>query len=174
MILQKINAGVFNEMVQDETGTFVMNKNQPSHLSSEIDSDTVKKIRELSKLRKSIELDLKAIATATKISTNQLKNIESFKFEKLPPNPMRLSFIDQYCSVIEKANNTPYGLSAGVWTDKGSKVFNLTSKLNAGVIWANTYNKFDPTSPFGGYKESGHGREGGLHGLFPYLNLSYD
>jgi aldehyde dehydrogenase (NAD+) len=76
--------------------------------------------------------------------------------------------------VIEKANNTPYGLSAGVWTDKGSKVFNLTSKLNAGVIWANTYNKFDPTSPFGGYKESGHGREGGLHGLFPYLNLSYD
>jgi aldehyde dehydrogenase (NAD+) len=76
--------------------------------------------------------------------------------------------------VIEKANNTPYRLSAGVWTDKGSKVFNLTSKLNAGVIWANTYNKFDPTSPFGGYKESGHGREGGLHGLFPYLNLSYD
>ena len=104
MILQKINAGVFNEMVQDETGTFVMNKNQPSHVSSEIDSDTVKKIRELSKLRKSIELDLKAIATATKISTNQLKNIESFKFDKLPPNPMRLSFIDQYCSVIEKAN----------------------------------------------------------------------
>ena len=104
MILQKINAGVFNEMVQDETGTFVMNKNQPSHLSSEIDSDTVKKITELSKLRKSIELDLKAIATATKISTNQLKNIESFKFEKLPPNPMRLSFIDQYCSVIKNAN----------------------------------------------------------------------
>ena len=72
---------------------------------------------------------------------------------------------------IEKANNTPYGLSAGVWTDKGSKVFNLTSKLKAGVIWANTYNKFDPTSPFGGYKESGHGREGGLHGLEAYLNL---
>ena len=58
--------------------------------------------------------------------------------------------------VIQKANNTPYGLSAGVWTDKGSKIFNLTSKLRAGVIWANTYNKFDPTSPFGGYKESGH------------------
>ena len=72
---------------------------------------------------------------------------------------------------ITKANNTPYGLSAGVWTDKGSKVFNLTSNLNAGVIWANTYNKFDPTSPFGGYKESGHGREGGLHGLEAYLNL---
>jgi aldehyde dehydrogenase (NAD+) len=73
--------------------------------------------------------------------------------------------------VINKANNTPYGLSAGVWTDKGSKAFNLASKLKAGVIWANTYNKFDPTSPFGGYKESGHGREGGVHGLSPYLNL---
>lgn len=72
--------------------------------------------------------------------------------------------------VIEKANNTPFGLSAGVWTDKGSKVFNLTSKLRAGVIWANTYNKFDPTSPFGGYKESGFGREGGLHGLSAYVN----
>ena len=74
--------------------------------------------------------------------------------------------------VIQKANNTPYGLSAGVWTDKGSKIFNLTSKLRAGVIWANTYNKFDPTSPFGGYKESGYGREGGLHGLSAYLNLN--
>jgi aldehyde dehydrogenase (NAD+) len=60
--------------------------------------------------------------------------------------------------VIEKANNIPYGLSAGVWTDKGSRIFNMTSKLRAGVIWANTYNKFDPTSPFGGYKESGFGR----------------
>jgi aldehyde dehydrogenase (NAD+) len=73
--------------------------------------------------------------------------------------------------VVEKANNTPYGLSAGVWTDKGSKIFNLTSKMRAGVVWANTYNKFDPTSPFGGYKESGFGREGGLHGLYPYVNL---
>ncbi len=73
--------------------------------------------------------------------------------------------------VIEKANNIPYGLSAGVWTDKGSKIFNLTAKLRAGVIWANTYNKFDPTSPFGGYKESGFGREGGLHGLMPYLKF---
>ncbi|MBK8786608.1 MAG: aldehyde dehydrogenase family protein [Chitinophagaceae bacterium] len=73
--------------------------------------------------------------------------------------------------VIEKANNTPYGLSAGVWTDKGSKIFNLTSKLRAGVIWANTFNKFDPTSPFGGYKESGYGREGGLHGLNAYVNI---
>ena len=71
--------------------------------------------------------------------------------------------------VIEKANNTPFGLSAGVWTDKGSKIFNLTTKLRAGVIWANTFNKFDPTSPFGGYKESGYGREGGLHGLGAYL-----
>jgi len=74
--------------------------------------------------------------------------------------------------VVEKANNIPYGLSAGVWTDKGSKIFNLTQKLRAGVVWANTYNKFDPTSPFGGYKESGFGREGGLHGLMPYLHLA--
>ncbi|MBL7764540.1 MAG: aldehyde dehydrogenase family protein [Chitinophagaceae bacterium] len=73
--------------------------------------------------------------------------------------------------VIEKANNIPYGLSAGVWTDKGSKIFNLTTQLRAGVVWANTYNKFDPASPFGGYKESGFGREGGLHGLYPYVSL---
>ena len=73
--------------------------------------------------------------------------------------------------VLEKANNTPYGLSAGVWTDKGSKIFNMTRRLRAGVIWANTYNKFDPTSPFGGFKESGFGREGGLHGMYPYVNL---
>ncbi|HMP87932.1 MAG TPA: aldehyde dehydrogenase family protein, partial [Lacibacter sp.] len=73
--------------------------------------------------------------------------------------------------VIEKANNTPFGLSAGVWTDKGSKIFNMTTKMRAGVVWANTYNKFDPTSPFGGYKESGYGREGGLHGLSAYVNL---
>lgn len=73
--------------------------------------------------------------------------------------------------VIDKANNTPYGLSAGVWTDKGSKIFNLTSRLKAGVVWANTFNKFDPTSPFGGYKESGFGREGGLQGLSAYLKL---
>jgi aldehyde dehydrogenase (NAD+) len=72
---------------------------------------------------------------------------------------------------VEKANNTPYGLSGGVWTDKGSKIFKITSKIRAGVIWANTYNKFDPTSPFGGYKESGMGREGGLHGLAAYVDL---
>jgi len=71
--------------------------------------------------------------------------------------------------VIQKANNTPYGLSAGVWTDKGSKIFNMTSQMRAGVVWANTFNKFDPTSPFGGYKESGFGREGGLQGLGAYL-----
>jgi aldehyde dehydrogenase (NAD+) len=74
--------------------------------------------------------------------------------------------------VIEKANNTPYGLSGGIWTDKGSKVFKVSSKLRAGVIWANTYNKFDPTSPFGGYKESGVGREGGLHGMYPYVRFN--
>lgn len=72
---------------------------------------------------------------------------------------------------IEKANNSAYGLSAGVWTDKGSKIFNMTTKMRAGVVWANTYNKFDPTSPFGGYKESGFGREGGLHGLGAYLKF---
>jgi len=73
---------------------------------------------------------------------------------------------------IEKANNTPYGLSAGVWTEKGSRILKMAQKLRAGVIWANTYNKFDPTSPFGGFKESGFGREGGLHGLAPYVVLS--
>jgi aldehyde dehydrogenase (NAD+) len=72
--------------------------------------------------------------------------------------------------VIEKANNSPYGLSAGVWTDKGSKIFNMTRRMRAGVVWANTFNKFDPSSPFGGYKESGFGREGGLHGLSAYVN----
>ena len=73
---------------------------------------------------------------------------------------------------LEKANNTPYGLSGGVWTDKGAKIFKVTRGIRAGVIWANTFNKFDPTSPFGGYKESGYGREGGRHGLRPYVELS--
>ena len=72
---------------------------------------------------------------------------------------------------FERANNTPYGLSAGVWTDKGSKIFKMVNKLRAGVVWANTYNKFDPTSPFGGYKESGFGREGGLQGLAAYCRV---
>jgi aldehyde dehydrogenase (NAD+) len=70
---------------------------------------------------------------------------------------------------VEKANNTPYGLSAGVWTEKGSRILWMAERLRAGVVWANTYNRFDPASPFGGYKESGFGREGGLHGLEPYL-----
>jgi aldehyde dehydrogenase (NAD+) len=70
---------------------------------------------------------------------------------------------------VEKANNTPYGLSAGVWTSKGSRILWMADRLQAGVVWANTYNKFDPSSPFGGYKESGFGREGGRHGLLPYL-----
>jgi aldehyde dehydrogenase (NAD+) len=72
---------------------------------------------------------------------------------------------------VEKANNTPYGLSAGVWTEKGSRILSMAQKLKAGVIWANTFNRFDPSSPFGGYKESGFGREGGLHGLEPYLDF---
>jgi aldehyde dehydrogenase (NAD+) len=72
---------------------------------------------------------------------------------------------------VEKANNTPYGLSAGVWTEKGSRILWMAERLRAGVVWANTFNRFDPTSPFGGYKESGFGREGGLHGLEPYLRF---
>ena len=72
---------------------------------------------------------------------------------------------------VEKANNTPYGLSAGVWTEKGSRILWMAERLRAGVVWANTFNRFDPTSPFGGYKESGFGREGGLHGLEPLPGL---
>ncbi|HRE11621.1 MAG TPA: aldehyde dehydrogenase family protein, partial [Ignavibacteria bacterium] len=72
---------------------------------------------------------------------------------------------------IEKANNTQYGLSAGIWTDKGSKIFKMVGAIKAGVIWSNTYNKFNPASPFGGYKESGFGREGGLQGLKEYLKF---
>ena len=73
---------------------------------------------------------------------------------------------------VEKANNTAYGLSAGVWTEKGSRILKMSTELKAGVIWANTYNKFDPTSPFGGYKESGFGREGGKQGLADYVKLT--
>jgi len=72
---------------------------------------------------------------------------------------------------VTKANNTPYGLSAGVWTDKGSRILWLAQRLRAGVVWANTYNRFDPASPFGGYRESGFGREGGRHGLAAYLDV---
>ncbi|HBL08348.1 MAG TPA: aldehyde dehydrogenase family protein [Acidimicrobiia bacterium] len=73
---------------------------------------------------------------------------------------------------VDKANNTPYGLSAGIWTEKGSRILWMAEQLRAGVVWANTYNQFDPASPFGGYKESGFGREGGLHGLAPYLRAA--
>ncbi len=73
---------------------------------------------------------------------------------------------------IQRANNTPYGLAAGVWTDKGSKIFEIARRLRAGVVWCNTYNRFDPASPFGGYKESGFGREGGIHGLRAYLRTT--
>ena len=73
---------------------------------------------------------------------------------------------------IKKANNTPYGLSAGIWTDKGSKLFHVAAAMRAGVVWGNTFNKFDPASPFGGLKESGFGREGGLHGLLAYLEVT--
>jgi aldehyde dehydrogenase (NAD+) len=73
---------------------------------------------------------------------------------------------------VEKANNTPYGLSAGIWTTKGSRILWMADRLKAGVIWANTFNKFDPSSPFGGYKESGFGREGGRHGLLAYMDWS--
>jgi aldehyde dehydrogenase (NAD+) len=72
---------------------------------------------------------------------------------------------------VEKANNTPYGLSAGIWTDKGSRILEMVRRMKAGVVWANTFNRFDPTSPFGGYKESGFGREGGMHGLHAYVRL---
>jgi aldehyde dehydrogenase (NAD+) len=72
---------------------------------------------------------------------------------------------------VEKANNTVYGLSAGIWTDKGSRILEMVGRMRAGVVWANTFNRFDPTSPFGGYKESGFGREGGLHGLLAYVRL---
>ena len=72
---------------------------------------------------------------------------------------------------VERANNTFYGLSAGVWTQKGSRILQMAKQLKAGVIWANTFNKFDPTSPFGGYKESGFGREGGVQGLLAYCKI---
>ncbi len=72
---------------------------------------------------------------------------------------------------VSRANDTCYGLSAGIWTDKGSRIFKMADQLRAGVIWGNTFNKFDPTSPFGGYKESGFGREGGVQGLLPYVRL---
>ena len=74
---------------------------------------------------------------------------------------------------IEKANNSQYGLSAGVWTEKGSRILKLANELRAGVVWANSFNKFDPASPFGGYKESGYGREGGRQGLAGYVEADH-
>ncbi len=74
---------------------------------------------------------------------------------------------------VEKANNTQYGLAAGIWTEKGSRILKVANELRAGVIWANTYNKFDPASPFGGYRESGYGREGGRQGLAAYLEADH-
>ncbi|MFB6374989.1 MAG: aldehyde dehydrogenase family protein, partial [Bradymonadaceae bacterium] len=73
---------------------------------------------------------------------------------------------------VRKANNTPYGLACGVWTDKGSKLFRVAGDLDCGVVWGNTYNQFDPGAPFGGYKESGFGREGGRQGLLAYLEVN--
>ena len=73
---------------------------------------------------------------------------------------------------VEKANNTMYGLSAGIWTEKGSRILWMADRLRAGVVWGNTFNRFDPASPFGGYKESGFGREGGRHGLEAYLRFA--
>lgn len=88
----------------------------------------------------------------------------------LRPGPVRPHLPDPD-EAVAKANNSQYGLSAGIWTEKGSRILAVASKLRAGVIWSNTFNKFDPTSPFGGYKESGFGREGGRHGLEAYLDV---
>ena len=75
---------------------------------------------------------------------------------------------------VEKANNTPYGLSAGIWTDKGARILWMAARMRAGVVWNNTFNRFDPASPFGGFKESGFGREGGRQGLLAYLRCDGD
>ena len=104
--LQK-NLGEFANMVQNDTGTFVMKHKKIQSNNDYLEDDIVNKIREVSKIRKSISLDLKTIASRTKISTNQLKNIEAFKFDRLPPNPMRNSFINQYCTAIEKFKKIP-------------------------------------------------------------------
>ena len=84
---------------------------------------------------------------------------------------LAISTFRSVSEAIAKANDTQYGLAAGIWSEKGSKIHKTAAGLKAGVIWANTYNKFDPSSPFGGYNESGFGREGGRHGLFPYLSV---
>ena len=81
------------------------------------------------------------------------------------------NFASPSTDTLDLSNNPPYGLSAGMWTEKGSRILAVANKLRAGVVWSNTFNKFDPTSPFGGYKESGFGREGGRHGLEAYLDV---
>ena len=86
----------------------------------------------------------------------------------LPGDPLKPQAPEDI-EAVAKANNTPYGLSAGIWTEKGSRILWMADQLKAGVVWANTFNKFDPASPFGGYKESGYGREGGRHGLSAYV-----
>ena len=83
--------------------------------------------------------------------------------------PLERTILEYGTAQVWIANNTPFGLSAGVWTEKGSRILRMADQLRAGVVWANTFNKFDPAAPFGGYKESGYGREGGRHGLEAYL-----
>ena len=116
------------------------------------------------------ELPAKGFWFAPTVFTNVAQSHRIAREEIFGPVLSVLSFRTPD-EAVEKANNTPYGLSAGVWTDKGSRILWMADKLRAGVVWANTYNRFDPTSPFGGYKESGFGREGGLHGLLPYVEL---
>ena len=101
----------------------------------------------------------------------EIENLNEVKEEIFGPVLTTLTFRTPD-EAVEIANNTEYGLSAGLWTEKGSKILWTADRLDAGVIWANTFNKFDPASPFGGYKESGFGREGGRHGLLSYLKAS--
>ena len=111
-----------------------------------------------------------ALKTGTRVFTGVSQSNRVVQEEIFGP-VLAIQTFRSFEEALTKANNTPYGLSGGVWTDKGAKIFRMTSRVRAGVIWANTFNKFDPTSPFGGYKESGMGREGGLHGLDAYLTL---
>src|SRR5260221_1347756 len=113
----------------------------------------------------------KAYWSAPTVSTNVSQSYRIAQEEIFGPVLSVLTFRTPE-EAVEKANNTPYGLSAGVWTEKGSRILWMAQRLRAGVVWANTFNRFDPTSPFGGYKESGFGREGGLHGLEPSLRVA--
>ena len=109
---------------------------------------------------------MNSVSSSLRKEYTQSKLIES----DLESNPFH-QFRYWFDEAITKANNSPYGLSGGVWTDKGSKIFKVTKEIRSGVVWANTFNKFDPASPFGGYKESGTGSEGGIEGLSGYVNL---